>query len=228
MAAQVVPIARSRSAASLAFARYVASVQEGSAFTESGSVAVVIEASLPRLYKQSALLAIRQTGESGHSKYQVLQAAGDSTVMEEVITPYLLAQAQVEDLPVPSVAITPANYKFKYAGEVGSEGTTAYVFRITPKRKRGGLIEGQLWIDAASGIAVLQAGRFVRPPSAEIRRMELVRDTKLLDGDPRVRVTHVAMDTQRVGRGELTITEYRVANAGGQNSSQFAGGIIRQ
>ena len=58
--------------------------------------------------------------------------------------------------------------------------------------------------------------------------MELVRDTKLLDGDPRVRVTHVAMDTQRMGRGELTITEYRVATAGEQNLPQFPGGIISQ
>jgi len=128
-------------------------------------------------------------------------------------------------MPVRSVAITPANYRFKYVAEVGSGDTTAYVFRITPKKKRCGLIEGQLWIDAASGAAVLQAGHFVRPPSAEIRRMELVSDTNRLDGDPRTRITHVALATQRLGRGELTVTEYRLA---AETVPQLPGGIISQ
>ncbi|HTS28282.1 MAG TPA: hypothetical protein VMH81_20555 [Bryobacteraceae bacterium] len=211
MLAQAPPVARFGPAASLAFARYIASVQQPNAFTESGPVAVVIQASLPGLYKQSEVLAVRMPGESGRSQYQVLQMQGDATVVDEVILPYVSAQQQVEDAPPMSAAITPANYKFTYVGEVGSGVNAAFVFRIAPKKKRGWLIAGQLWIDAASGAAVLQAGRVVRPPSTGIRRMELVRDTKLLDGNPCTRITHVAMDTPRLGRGELTITEYRLA-----------------
>ena len=220
--AQSPPIARSGPAASLAFARYIASVQQPNAFTESGPVAVVIEASLPGLYKQSAVLAVRQPGETGRSRYQVLKIAGDATVVDEVIVPYVSAQQQVEDGAALSAAITPANYKFTYAGEVGSGDNAAFVFRIAPKKKRGWLITGQLWIDAASGAVVLQAGRLVMPRSAGIRRMELVSDTKLRDGNPCARITHVAIDTQRLGRGALTITEYRLA-VDGSAAPQFPG-----
>jgi len=215
MFAQTLPLARSGSAASLAFARYIASVQQPNAFTESGPVAVLIQASLPGLYKQSAALAVRLPGGPGRGQYQVLQITGDATVVDEVIVPYISAQQQVAVGLVMSAPITPANYKFTYVGEVGSGDNAAFVYRIAPKKKRGWLIAGQLWIDAASGAAVLRAGRLVRPPSAEIRRMELVSDTKLLDGTPCTRVTHIAMDTQRLGRSELTITEYRLGVDGG-------------
>ena len=209
----------------MALARYVSSTKEGNGFVQSGPVAVVIEASLPGLYKQSALLAVRQTGKSGHSEYQVLQTAGDATAAQEVIAPYLVAQQEVEQLPLSSVAVLPANYKFTYMGVVGAGLTTAYKFRIMPKKKRSGLIDGELWIDAATGVAVLQAGHFVKPPSDGIRRMDLVRDTKLLEGNPAVRVTHISMDTQLVGRGELTITEIPMNAIGGIEPSQFPGSI---
>jgi len=93
-------------------------------------------------------------------------------------------------------------------GEVGTGATSAYVFRITPKKKRAGLIQGQLWIDSLTGAAVLQAGHFVKTPSAFIRRVEVVRDTKLLDGHPCARITHAALETRQVGHAELTIAEY--------------------
>jgi len=118
-------VARTASAESLAFARYIASLQERNPFAESGPVAVEVEASLPGLYKQSRLLAIRQTGESERSEYRVLQIEGDATVTQEVIAPYLAVQEQAEDLPLSSVAITPATYKFRYMGEAGTGDMSA-------------------------------------------------------------------------------------------------------
>ena len=198
-------------AESLAFARYIASIRERDPFTESEPVLVEIEASLPGLYKQSSLLAIRQTGESERTEYQVLQIEGDATVTQEVIARYLGLQKEVEDLPRSSVEITPLNYRFRYMGMVGVGDTTAYIFRITPKKNRAGLLRGQLWIDLATGTAVLEAGRLVTTSSPFVRRIEVVRDTRLLDGSPSVRITHAVIETQRLGRGELTITEYRLA-----------------
>ena len=78
--------------------------------------------------------AIRQTGESERSEYRVLQIKGDATVTQEVIARYLALQEQSEDLPLSSVAITPANYTFRYMGEVGTGDTSAYVFRINPRK----------------------------------------------------------------------------------------------
>jgi len=94
----------------VAFARYIASIHERNPFTESGPVAVEIQASLPGLYKESRVLAIRQTGESERSEYRVLQIEGDATVVQEVIARYFQVEEQLEDLPVSSVTITPANY----------------------------------------------------------------------------------------------------------------------
>jgi len=109
---------------------------------------------------------------------------------------------------------------------VETGGAAAYAFQISPKKKRVGLIQGQIWIDSATGIAVHQAGRFVKQPSVFIRRIEVKRDMNLRDGVPYTRVTHVAIDTRLVGRAELTITEraweaedrevaQRIASAGG-------------
>jgi hypothetical protein len=190
----------------LAFARYIASVQERNPFTESGPVAVEIEASLPGLYKETRFLAIREIGESEHSEYRVLHIDGDAIVAQEVIARYLGMQEQLEGLPLSSVAITPANYKFHYKGEVGTGSALAYVYQITPKKKQDGLIRGELWIDSGSGAAILQAGRFVKTPSHLLGRIDIVRDTQILEGNHWIRTTHVTIET-RAGRGELTITE---------------------
>jgi hypothetical protein len=205
--AEDLSIARSGSAESLAFARYIGSIQDPNPFTGSVPVAMAIEASLPGLFKQSRLLAIRQLGESERSEYSVLQTEGDATVTQEVIARYFELQQQLEDLHQASLAITPANYRFHYVGEVGNGDTPAYVFRIVPKKKRDGLIQGQLWIDSVTGVAVLQSGHFVRTHSASIRRIEIVADTKLINGYPYARVTHMTIETPRAGRGELTIIE---------------------
>ena len=194
------------SSAGLAFARYIASVQQRDPFTESGPVAVEIEASLPGLYKETRFLAIRETGESERSEYQVLDIEGDAIVAQEVIARYLTAEAQLSDLPASSVAITPENYKFKYKGEIGTGSALAYVYWITPKKKRDGLLQGQLWINSETGAAILQAGQLVKSPSRLPGKIEVVRSTQLLDGNPKVRSTHVTIET-RAGRGDLTITE---------------------
>jgi hypothetical protein len=209
------------SAPALAFARYIASVQERSPFTESGPVAVEIDASLPGMGKRGRMLAIRQMGASEHNEYHILEIEGDSTVKHQVIARYLAAQEQAETLSNSSVAVTPANYKFRYVGSIGTDGTAVYVFQITPKRKRDGLIKGRIWIDSTTGVAVRQAGRFVTRPSVFIRRMEVARETSLRDGLPCSRVTQVAIETRLLGRVELTITERPVGIADREAAQQL-------
>ncbi|PWU07843.1 MAG: hypothetical protein C5B51_08955 [Terriglobia bacterium] len=204
---------------SLAFARYIASVHRRDPFTESGPVAVLIEASLPGPGKQSRLLAIRDTNESERSEYKVIDSEGDAAVTQEVITPYLAERKEIEDLPTSSVMMTPANYNFRYMGEAEIDGGSASVFRVVPKKKRRGLIRGELWIDSVTGVAVVQAGYFVKNSSAGIRRLEIVRGTKLQDGSPCSRITRVAVETRRAGRGYLTITEFPAPEMGAAASA---------
>jgi hypothetical protein len=166
-----------------------------------------IEASLPGLAKRGTLLAVRQTGDSERSEYSAIRFEGDSTVKQQVIARYLAGQEQAEGLPYSSVAVTPVNYKFRYVGSLVTNGTAVYIFQITPKEKRAGLIRGQIWIDSATGIAVRQTGRFVKRPSLFVRRVEVARDTTLREGLSYSRVTHITIDIRLIGRAELTITE---------------------
>ena len=196
---------------SLAFARYIASIHRRDPFTESGPVSVMIEASLPGVHRESRLLAIRQITESERTEYRVIQSEGDAIVTQEVIEPYLAEQKAIEDLPLSSVIVTPTNYRFRFMGAAGIAGPSAYVFRIVPKKKREGLMRGEVWLDSETGLVIVQAGHFVRTASTEIRRIRMVRDTKLQDGSPYSRISRVAVETRHSGRGYLTITEFPAA-----------------
>jgi STAS domain-containing protein len=193
---------------SIAFARYIAWLHARDPFTESGPVALAIAASLPGLDKQGNLLAIREVGESERSQYRILEREGDDIVFERAIAPYFLAQRQAEDLPRASVIITPRNYRFCYAGAVETGDAAAYIFRITPKKNRAGLIRGELWIDPVTGAPVLVTGYLVDASSTSIRSINVAREMTFLNGYPFARTTHMMIETRPVGRTELTIIEF--------------------
>jgi hypothetical protein len=196
------------SPSTLAFGKYIASLRERNPFTESGPINMEIEASLPGLAKHGKMRMVRQTGASERSEYSAITFDGDSTIKQQVIARYLDAEEQAEALPYSTVAVTPANYKFRYLGSVETNENMVCVFQIVPKKKRAGMIRGQIWIDSATGVVVHQEGRLVRRPSVFIRTIEVRRDTNLQDGFPYSRVTHVAIETRLVGSAELTITEH--------------------
>jgi hypothetical protein len=208
--AATITIAPSATSQSIA-ARYIESMQDRNPFTEAGPIVVAIEASAPGLYKESRMMAIRQTGQSERTDYQVVRMEGDAFVMHEVVANYLKTAEHVDDLPFSSTAITPANYRFRYKGEVGIGDTSAFVFQIVPKRKADGLIHGEIWIDRRTGQEVLRKGVLVRTPPGFAGKIEVLRDTTLVDGSPWLRVTHVTVETRQVGRGELTITKLPLA-----------------
>jgi hypothetical protein len=193
---------------SIAFARYIAWLDARDPFTESGPVALAIAASLPGLDKQGKLLAIREVGESERIQYETLEREGDAIVFERAIAPYLVAQRQMEDLPRSSVSITPRNYRFCYAGTVETGDAAAYIFRITPRKNRAGLIRGELWIEPVTGAPVLVTGYLVEASSTSIRSINVAREITLLNGYPSVRTTHMMIETRPVGRAALTIIEF--------------------
>jgi len=204
------PIVDSTEGASLAFARYTASLEKTSPWRLE---TVEIEASLPKLEKTGRLRAIRRLLPFGKPEYQVLELAGDQTVKQQVIVRYLSADVSAAAIPRSSVAITPENYRFRYKNAVKSGESLAYVFLITPRKKRDGLIKGELWLDADSGAIVRQSGRLVKRPSIFVKQVDVTRETALRDGVAEARVTHLSVDTRLVGRAELTIWERPVVNS---------------
>jgi hypothetical protein len=190
----------------LAFARYLASQQQLDPLGQSGPVAILIEASLPKYYKSARLLAVRERGQSQEGQRRILRIEGDGTVAEEVIDRYFALQEQIGQLAFSSVAITPINYKFHFAGEVKTGGTAAYIYDITPRKNRPGLLAGQLWMDSDTSHEVMLVGHLSdTPPIREC--VDVVRETKLINGLPYGRVTHVSFTIPRLGRAELEITE---------------------
>ena len=189
--------------ASLAFARYVANVQHAVSWSPE---TIEIDAFLPKLEKRGHLRAIRRLNSAGNADYQVLEIAGDRTVRQQVIERYLTAQMTAAELPA-SIAMTPANYEFRYQGAVRAGDTVAYVFQIKPRKKRIGLISGELWLDAETGAAVRQSGRLVKSPSLFVKSIGIIRETVLSGGVAQKLLTHLSVDTRLVGLADLTVTE---------------------
>jgi hypothetical protein len=197
-------IVDSTTQAAMAFARYTAGLNQSSAWSLE---TVDIEAALPKLEKQASLRAIRRLLPLGKPEYQVLEIAGDRTVTRQVIARYLSAEVRAAALPASAVAITPANYKFRYKGAVNTGSSVVYAFLIAPRKKREGLIKGELWIDGETGAVVRQSGYLVERPSIFVKRVDIIQETALRDGSAAERVTHLSVDTRLVGRAELTIHE---------------------
>jgi hypothetical protein len=198
------PIVDSSTEAAIAFARYTVGLQQASPWSLE---TVEIEAALPKLEKRARLRAIRRLLLLGKPEYQVLETAGDQTVTRQVIARYLSAEVRAAAIPASLVAITPANYKFRYKCALNITSGVIYEFLITPRKKREGLINGELWIDGETGVAVRQSGYLVDKPSIFVKRVNIIQETALLDGYAEERVTHLSVDTRLVGRAELTIHE---------------------
>jgi len=200
----VTPVSESADAPNQALTRYFAGLEKNQPW---GSETVEIEASLPKLKEQGRLRGIRRLLPHGKPQYQVFQLDGSRTVKQQVIARYLSAEIESAGMAPSAVAVSPANYKFSYAGTTEGESGLAYVFQITPRKKREGLIQGVLWIDAETASAVRMTGYLVKRPSIFLKRVDVTRETNLRDGVAQSRVTHLALDTRLVGRAELTIHE---------------------
>ena len=85
-------------------------------------------------------------------------------------------------------------------------GAAAYIYDITPKKNRLGLVLGQLWMDSSTGNEVMLSGSMTDPTSTS-GRIEFVRDTKLMNGAVYARVTHVTLMIPLLGRAEVSVTE---------------------
>jgi hypothetical protein len=162
-------------------------------------VTIEIEASVARLDKRAHVKAIRRSTD-GPRKYEFVSVEGDSFVRNEMIARYFAIDTAAAPTAVP---ITKSNYKFQFV----TTRENVYLYLITPRKKRQGMIEGELWIDGATGMVTHVAGRLVKSPSILLRRVEIWQEMEIRDGAAYARETHLHMDTRFTGRAELTIRE---------------------
>ena len=207
-------------AAADAFARYTAAQRDNRPWRVE---TLEIEASLPKLAKQGRLRAIRKLLPLGRPQYEVLEITGDDMVKREVIARYLSEDARTSEIPAASVAITPDNYKFRYVGMKQAAAGIAYVFSITPRKKREGLIKGELWLDGATGNAVRQSGYLVKKTSIFVKRIDVAREIQLSGGVAETRITHLSIHTRLAGMAELTVEERPFSPASADSGAGGAG-----
>ena len=112
-----------------AFAQYVTLQGQRSALATPGPTGVIIEGTLPELYKSATLFGIRAPGENEPRNLMVLQIEGDGTVAQEVIDRYLALKELFDAIPQPSTAVTPANYKFRYKASLTTRERTIFIIQ---------------------------------------------------------------------------------------------------
>ncbi len=213
-----VVVSESSALADAVLARYESGVERAAPWSLE---TIEIDASLPKLEEQGTLRAIRRLSSTGKPEYQVIETAGAGTVRQQVIARYLSADARAAEIPASTTAITEANYKFHYKGVVSDSGRNVFVYLISPRKKREGLIRGELWLDGETGAAVRQSGYLVKNPSIFLKRVYLIRELGVRAGGEIARVTHLSIDVRWMGRAELTIQEH----PGDVSSAASAAGV---
>ncbi|MCP5118526.1 MAG: hypothetical protein GY953_47545 [bacterium] len=148
------------------------------------SMEVDIEAQLPRLEKQGRLRALRRISKLGKVTYEVLSFIGDNMIKKDVIARYMAAEVKTSgNGNRDSMIINEKNYKFKYRGMYGQgDDWRLHLFELKPRRKKAGLFEGWLWVEADSGLPVRESGRLVKNPSVFLKRVDFVRDYHARNG----------------------------------------------
>lgn len=197
--------------ANAVFERYLALQAAGG--EQPWSVETIdVEAWLPRLSEHGRLRAIRSLAPEGSPQYQKVEITGDRTVRQQVLLRYLRAEFENGAQPNPATAITPANYKIAFRGQVAEGGFPAYAFKITPRQKREGLIKGELWLDADTATVIHQSGYLVKRPSFFIKRVAVTREYWMNRGVVEARTTRVHIDTRIAGPADLLIEERPISS----------------
>jgi hypothetical protein len=184
--------------------KYLQVVKNNEEALRATSMKVDIQAAVPGLKEHGRLLALRIISKLGQITYKQLGFQGDTTVKKDVIARYLQAEQQGQGDP--SLAITPANYKFKYKGlKTLNDDRQVYVLQLTPHKKRVGLFKGQLWLDSQTYFTVVEKGRLVKNPSIFFKKVDFERDFITQGGVPVPQHLSSTIDVRLVGTVELSI-----------------------
>ncbi len=180
--------------------KYFEAKQTQQAALRGVQMEVEINAKLPKQEKNGKLRALRTISKLGKITYNALGFSGDNSVKTEVIARYLAEETK----PRENNAITPANYKFKYRGQLEMNGIRVHVFDVTPRKKAEGLFRGQLWLDAQTGMPIRESGHPVKT-SVMVKKMDFVQEYELHDGIAFPKHFQGAVEIRIYGRAELSV-----------------------
>ncbi len=118
---------------------------------------------------------VKLLSETGHVAYRGLQFTGDKLIKTDVIARFLSQDADLQERHN-DAAVDRTNYSFTYLRTADYNGMPAFVYHLKPLKKRAGLFDGELWLDAAHSTALRLWGDFVKSPSLFIRSFRFVED----------------------------------------------------
>lgn len=187
---------------------------------------VDINADVPSLKEHGHLHALRKISRVGQITYHVLGFQGDNTIKNQVIARYLQAEQQSQGDQ--SLAITPANYKFKFKGERDIDNRAdVYVFQLSPHKKKIGLFKGDIWLDAKTYQPVYEKGKFVKNPSIFFKKVEFERNFNIHNGIAIPQSTSSTIDVRLIGTVKLDVNysnyEQSAEDDDDANGSESAG-----
>ncbi len=176
------------------------------------SMEVEINAAVPKRQESGKLRALRIISRVGQITYRQIAFQGANFVKTEIIARYLAAEEQGQGDQ--DIGITPTNYKFKYKGEVPSQANTpAYVFQLTPRKKKVGLFKGEMWIDSRTYLPVFEKGRLVKNPSIFFKQVDFRRGFAIQNGMAVPSYIASTIDTRLVGKIEISVNFSKFAQS---------------
>jgi hypothetical protein len=187
-----------------AIERYLAPSQNQHCGCADAAYSVSIDATLPKLHKQGTMRGIKVISRTGQVAYRGLRFTGDRLVKTAVIARFLANEVQPPE-QVAKFGITRQNYTFEYRATADYQGLRAYVWRLLPNRKRAGLFEGELWLDAATAAPLRLWGDSVRSPSVFVRSLRFVQDYQEHAACSQPLRLLVTVQTRIAGKAELAV-----------------------
>lgn len=184
---------------------YVAARLSQAERVKAASMDIDIQGNIPKLQKQGRFHALRRISPLGLISYERRHFEGDGTVKSQLILRYLTAEAEARKEQTPSMAVTPANYKFKYKGRRVLDGREAHLFQVSPIKKREGMFQGELWIDGATFLPLRESGALVKKISLFVKKTAFVRNYEIRDGLSLTREEQWEFDAVGVGKAALTV-----------------------
>jgi hypothetical protein len=169
----------------------------------NASMQVDIDASIVKLKEHGKLRALRKISKVGEVTYRVLFFQGDNTVKNDVIARYL--QAEQQGRGDQKLAISPANYKFKFRGKKSANNGSVYVFQLSPRKKKVGLFKGEMWIDAGTYLPLVEKGKLVKNPSIWFKKVEFEREFAIRNGVAVPSKMNSTIDVRLIGKVDLQI-----------------------
>lgn len=147
---------------------------------------------------------LKRVSQTGQIVYRSLRFTGDNFV-KTAVTARFLAEEEEPRTGAADYAVTERNYSLVYEKTSDYNGMTAYVFRLKPRRKRVGLLRGELWLDANTAAPLRLWGDFVKSPSVYIRSFRLVQDYQNLGACSLPLRLLLMVQTRIVGKVEIAV-----------------------